>query len=144
MRYLNLVLFSLLLYLLSCGTESGKLYLKEFIVSLGFEGQHIVVIDMDKCASCHFKSILDLCAMDCPGILLLVYSGSRAKKNILMRDCKNASTGNLNLTFFSDKEAMDMIRQDADISMYLLSIDSKKNININNITRVDEVFPYCD
>lgn len=144
MRYSTLWLFNFLLLSCSGIPESGKRDLEDFFGSMDFSGRHIVVIDMDKCASCHYKQILDLCQMDCPDILLLIHSTIQSKTRILSRDCKNGPAGRPNLSFFSDNKIMQAIsQQDASSSLFLVSKSLNDDIAIRKIIHINEVIPYC-
>jgi hypothetical protein len=141
MLFLNLFRISLAVFAFSChpGNKDADL-LKKFVRSHHAGGSYIVVIDLDVCASCHYKDILGLCAMECDKLLLLVHSTNRAKERILRNDCQSNEASINHVHFFSDKNIMRIIHGDENGSMYLLSKQdneiSKETLGqLVNITR---------
>lgn len=144
MRCLNFLLFNFLVLSCSSNPDSGKPTLKGFFGSLNFDGRFILVIDMDKCASCHYKQFLELCQLDCPNILLLIHSTNHAKNRILSRDCKNAITGQANVSFFSDRKIMETIALAREgSSLFLVSKQPDDEVSIRQIVQINEVDTHC-
>ena len=142
-RFLSLFWINTLLFFVACHPNANEILLKEFVNSYNLNGRNIVVVDLDKCASCHFKSIIELCSMKCAKLLVLVYATNQAKINVLLNECQIDQSSNLNISFFSKKEIMEEIHQGGSQSLFLL-VKNHTEITIKNIDQIEEVYSYCN
>ena len=144
MRYLSLFWISMLLVGTSCSPGYKENDLRKFFGSLAHQDVNIVVVDMDRCASCQYKSILELCSMNCSKLLLLIYVTNHAKKAVIVRDYGNVQIPKIPVRFFSEKGVMEAIAEKGDGSMFLIKKQEDNNLTIENIRRIEEVLPYCN
>ncbi len=141
--FLNLLCINLLFFELACRPNGSESLLKEFVNSYKLDGRHILLVDLDKCASCHFKGILDLCEMKCTNLLLLVYTTNHAKEKVLKRDCGNAKSSAIPIHFFSEKSIMESIHNNEGGSIFLITKDEKNEISIETVSQVENILPNC-
>lgn len=75
-----------------CNSDERQIQseLEKFLATHHFDGRaHVLFVDLDRCPSCHYDELLDLCqSRECESIGIVIFTTFRAKKKIIESACR--------------------------------------------------------
>ncbi len=126
-----------MLFMASCRADPDAVAWEKWLGSYEVTTRYCVLVNFDICPSCHYGSILSLCNKLCPDISILVYSGSKARRGIMARDCSTKIQDGL-LQFVSDIDHVPTKE-----IFTLLQVDPEAGVIARKVKSIDEVLHYC-